>query len=102
MVHRLMEQALLHHNWIFIHSFVYIALKFPAVYLPYCPTAYCTLLYTTTRDTSSTVYTMAGPAPPEPKSLLGRYRPLAPTASVKVSPLCLGAMSFGKAWYVVT
>ncbi|KAK5197713.1 hypothetical protein LTR47_008517 [Exophiala xenobiotica] len=28
-------------------------------------------------------------------SLLGRYRQLAPTASVRVSPLCLGAMTFG-------
>ncbi|KAJ5272385.1 hypothetical protein N7478_007510 [Penicillium angulare] len=33
-----------------------------------------------------------------PKSHLGRYRLLAPTAAVKVSPLCLGAMNFGDAW----
>lgn len=32
----------------------------------------------------------------EPKSLLARYRQLAPTASVRVSPLCLGAMTFGE------
>ena len=36
--------------------------------------------------------------PPEPKSLLGRHRVLAPTAAVHVSPLCLGAMNFGNAW----
>ncbi|CAG8429779.1 unnamed protein product [Penicillium salamii] len=33
-----------------------------------------------------------------PKSHLGRYRLLAPTAAVKVSPLCLGAMNFGEGW----
>ncbi|KAI9865338.1 MAG: hypothetical protein M1824_003492 [Vezdaea acicularis] len=37
------------------------------------------------------------PAPP-PKSALGRHRILSPTASVRVSPLCLGAMNFGDAW----
>ncbi|KAH8594366.1 NADP-dependent oxidoreductase domain-containing protein [Bisporella sp. PMI_857] len=36
--------------------------------------------------------------PPPPKSALGYYRMLAPTASVRVSPLCLGAMNFGDAW----
>lgn len=35
---------------------------------------------------------------PPPKSRLGRYRVLAPTAAVKVSPLCLGAMNFGDKW----
>ncbi|KAI2621487.1 norsolorinic acid reductase [Hypomontagnella submonticulosa] len=35
---------------------------------------------------------------PPPKSPLARYRMLSPTASVRVSPLCLGAMSFGTAW----
>ncbi|MCJ1328664.1 hypothetical protein MMC10_005341 [Thelotrema lepadinum] len=35
---------------------------------------------------------------PAPKSLLGRHRLLSPTASVRVSPLCLGAMNFGDAW----
>jgi len=34
----------------------------------------------------------------EPKSKLGYYRVLSPTASVRVSPLCLGGMSFGTAW----
>ena len=38
------------------------------------------------------------PVPAEPKSLLGHYRLLAPTASVRVSPLCLGTMNFGDAW----
>jgi len=33
---------------------------------------------------------------PEPKTALGRHRFLSPTAGVKVSPLCLGAMNFGK------
>lgn len=35
---------------------------------------------------------------PEPATLLGRQRVLSPTASVRVSPLCLGAMNFGTAW----
>ncbi|KAI0100897.1 aldo/keto reductase [Nemania sp. FL0031] len=38
------------------------------------------------------------PAAPPPKSPLGRYRILSPTASVRVSPLCLGGMNFGDAW----
>jgi aryl-alcohol dehydrogenase-like predicted oxidoreductase len=38
------------------------------------------------------------PAAPQPKGPLGRYRLLSPTASVRVSPLCLGAMNFGDAW----
>jgi len=37
---------------------------------------------------------------PKPASLLGYHRVLAPTAGVKVSPLCLGAMNFGSAWFV--
>ncbi|OAA76996.1 norsolorinic acid reductase [Akanthomyces lecanii RCEF 1005] len=37
------------------------------------------------------------PAPP-PMSNLGRYRLLSPTASVWVSPICLGAMNFGDSW----
>lgn len=37
---------------------------------------------------------------PEPKSALGRYRLLAPSAALKVSPLALGTMNFGDAWYV--
>lgn len=35
---------------------------------------------------------------PPPKSPLARYRILSPTASVRLSPLCLGAMNFGDAW----
>ncbi|KAM0330082.1 hypothetical protein ACHAQA_004253 [Verticillium albo-atrum] len=35
---------------------------------------------------------------PEPKTELGRYRVLSSTAGVRVSPLCLGAMSIGGAW----
>jgi aryl-alcohol dehydrogenase-like predicted oxidoreductase len=38
-----------------------------------------------------------GPCP-EPATELGRYRILASTAGVRVSPLCLGAMSLGTAW----
>jgi len=41
---------------------------------------------------------MAFPSPPKPVSLLGRHRILSPTAGVRVSPLCLGAMNFGDAW----
>jgi aryl-alcohol dehydrogenase-like predicted oxidoreductase len=35
---------------------------------------------------------------PEPATELGYYRLLAPSASVRVSPLCLGGMNFGSAW----
>ncbi|KAL8845379.1 MAG: hypothetical protein Q9176_000015 [Flavoplaca citrina] len=35
---------------------------------------------------------------PKPNSLLGYHRILSPTAGVRVSPLCLGAMNFGDAW----
>lgn len=35
---------------------------------------------------------------PKPASLLGYHRILSPTAAVRVSPLCLGAMNFGDAW----
>jgi aryl-alcohol dehydrogenase-like predicted oxidoreductase len=38
------------------------------------------------------------PNAPPPVSPLGRYRLLSPNASVKVSPLCLGAMNFGNSW----
>ncbi|CAL3962836.1 unnamed protein product [Diplocarpon coronariae] len=41
---------------------------------------------------------MAFAPPPAPKTALGYYRMLAPTASVRVSPLCLGAMNFGESW----
>ncbi|KAJ7579509.1 NADP-dependent oxidoreductase domain-containing protein, partial [Mycena floridula] len=36
--------------------------------------------------------------PPPPNSKLGRYRVLSPVAAVRVSPLCLGAMSIGDKW----
>ncbi|KAJ9313406.1 sterigmatocystin biosynthesis dehydrogenase stcV [Paecilomyces variotii] len=35
---------------------------------------------------------------PKPASLLGYHRVLAPSAGIKVSPLCLGTMNFGEAW----
>jgi aryl-alcohol dehydrogenase-like predicted oxidoreductase len=35
---------------------------------------------------------------PKPASRLGYHRVLAPSAGVKVSPLCLGAMNFGDSW----
>ena len=35
---------------------------------------------------------------PLPPSALGRYRVLSPRAGVRVSPLCLGAMSIGDQW----
>ena len=35
---------------------------------------------------------------PKPASLLGYHRVLSPTAGVRVSPLCLGAMNFGENW----
>jgi len=38
------------------------------------------------------------PPAPEPKTELGRYRILSPTAGIRVSPLQLGAMSIGDAW----
>ncbi|KAH8812589.1 norsolorinic acid reductase [Xylogone sp. PMI_703] len=38
------------------------------------------------------------PLVPTPKNGLGYHRLLSPTAAVKVSPLCLGAMNFGDAW----
>lgn len=41
---------------------------------------------------------MSLPMAPAPKSPLARYRLLSPTAAVRVSPLCLGAMNFGNAW----
>ena len=36
--------------------------------------------------------------PPPPPTKLGRYRQLAPRASVHVSPLALGGMSLGTKW----
>ncbi|KAK4175365.1 NADP-dependent oxidoreductase domain-containing protein [Triangularia setosa] len=41
---------------------------------------------------------MAVPPAPKPPSLLGYHRILSPLAGVRVSPLCLGTMSFGEAW----
>ncbi|KAK4962861.1 hypothetical protein LTR10_000488 [Elasticomyces elasticus] len=41
---------------------------------------------------------MAFPPAKKPTSLLGYHRILSPTAGVRVSPLCLGAMNFGEAW----
>ncbi|KAI0394392.1 aldo/keto reductase [Xylariaceae sp. FL0594] len=38
------------------------------------------------------------PIAKEPQSPLARYRILSPTASVRVSPLCLGGMNFGETW----
>lgn len=35
---------------------------------------------------------------PAVKSLVHRHRQLAPSAAIKVSPLCLGSMNFGDAW----
>lgn len=36
--------------------------------------------------------------PPKPPTLLAYHRILSPTASVKVSPLCLGGISIGSSW----
>lgn len=41
---------------------------------------------------------MSFPAAPPPKSLLGYHRLFSPSAAMRVSPLCLGGMSFGTAW----
>ncbi|KAF4539026.1 Norsolorinic acid reductase [Lasiodiplodia theobromae] len=38
------------------------------------------------------------PGAPTPKTALGYHRILSPSAGVRVSPLCLGAMNFGTAW----
>ncbi|KAG8168161.1 hypothetical protein KVR01_003850 [Diaporthe batatas] len=38
------------------------------------------------------------PMAPPAKGPLSRYRLLSPSASLRVSPLCLGAMNFGTAW----
>jgi aryl-alcohol dehydrogenase-like predicted oxidoreductase len=35
---------------------------------------------------------------PKPKTNLGYHRILSPSAGLRVSPLCLGAMNFGDAW----
>jgi aryl-alcohol dehydrogenase-like predicted oxidoreductase len=36
--------------------------------------------------------------PPKPTTPLACHRPLSPTASIKVSPLCLGGISIGSSW----
>ncbi|KAK9242292.1 norsolorinic acid reductase [Lipomyces tetrasporus] len=41
---------------------------------------------------------MAMAPTPQPKTLLGHHRVLSPSASIKVSPLCLGTMNFGEIW----
>jgi hypothetical protein len=46
----------------------------------------------------SHLYIMTSVPPPTPASFLGRHRILSPSAGVRVSPLCLGAMNFGDAW----
>ena len=52
---------------------------------------------TTTQIASTMAQNLFAPAP-KPSSLLGYHRILAPTAGVRVSPLCLGAMNFGDSW----
>ncbi|TVY33061.1 Norsolorinic acid reductase B [Lachnellula subtilissima] len=41
------------------------------------------------------------PPPPPARRPLGTYRMLAPNASIRVSPLCLGSMNFGDAWQAI-
>ncbi|PSR92155.1 aryl-alcohol dehydrogenase [Coniella lustricola] len=43
---------------------------------------------------------MAAIAPPLPKSLLARHRLLAPSASIRVSPLCLGGMGMYQSFHL--
>jgi aryl-alcohol dehydrogenase-like predicted oxidoreductase len=38
------------------------------------------------------------PSAPQPKTELARYRLLSPSAGIRVSPICLGAMSLGDQW----
>jgi len=38
------------------------------------------------------------PQPPKPKNALEVHRILSPSASLRVSPLCLGSMNFGESW----
>jgi hypothetical protein len=64
-----------------------------------------TYLNTTSNLTQKLIRTiqianMPGPfgEAPVAKSLLDFQRVLSPTAGVRVSPLCLGAMNFGDAW----
>ncbi|KAF2176849.1 oxidoreductase [Zopfia rhizophila CBS 207.26] len=41
---------------------------------------------------------MSLPLAPSPKSPLATHRLLSPTASIKISPICLGTMNFGEVW----
>ncbi|KAK5987918.1 Norsolorinic acid reductase B [Cladobotryum mycophilum] len=50
--------------------------------------------YQSNTNKMSAAFPKVGP----PKSPLNRYRMLSPTAAVRVSPLCLGAMNFGSGW----
>lgn len=52
----------------------------------------CEMILQITQEQNNTIMQAAS----APKSLLARYRQLAPNASVRVSPLCLGAMTFGE------
>lgn len=45
----------------------------------------------------SSAQNLWGPLGPAPTPL-GKYRVLSPSAGVRVSPLCLGAMSIGDQW----
>lgn len=47
---------------------------------------------------STSEFIMAFAQPPHPKSALGYYRMLSPTAAIRVSTLCLGGMNFGESW----
>ena len=49
-------------------------------------------------NTSSTQKITPFAVAPAPPTALGRYRVLSPRAGVRVSPLCLGAMSIGDQW----
>ncbi|ODO06643.1 hypothetical protein I350_04001 [Cryptococcus amylolentus CBS 6273] len=53
--------------------------------------------YTPADDTPKTISDIFKLAA-EPKTELGRYRLLSPSAAIRVSPLCLGAMSLGNQW----
>ncbi|KAK0391292.1 hypothetical protein NLU13_0793 [Sarocladium strictum] len=60
-----------------------------------CPN-FCSKLITPPAKMSS--FDEVLPRAPPAQSPLARYRYLAPTASVRVSPLCLGGMNFGDKW----
>lgn len=54
--------------------------------------------FSNTITSTTRTNTMAFQQAPKPGSLLEFYWVLSPNASVRVSPLCLGAMNFGDAW----